>query len=790
MSNLEDVLTLLGGSNFRLLEKGDNWEFSQVDFQTPAQLITGYYLDLAYDCTVTNATTENVAIWKRLSNASFYDVIVTPKSKLNENTEEVKKAFNSRSVIKLDELLKKNFLNKYSVRTADRFHDFIAPKIELSDKTITDAITHLTNWLLYREAKKKESPRIAVLSAPGGIGKTTLTTEIAARWLTAQETIPLLITSKQWQHLISEKMTMQDVWDEAIQSTFKNPAGLVGNKKALEVLIRHKLLIPIFDGFDELCLSKAAICSPKDLIDELVSMVGDVDAKILITTRETFWDLSAEGVNQNKIERFKLLGFDTEQRRSYFKKCLSDVGEIDAALRLAKVLGGYEGLPREGTSRDRLDGSPFILQLIVSYTKGSKGLNPEIAFHQADPLDVLLQHICVRENARQGLNFDPLRQMSLFEELFRAYPQSILVKDVHEYLDIYNITDVGIKAKFLDHPLLRKLSGDKDFVEPRYELIRTYFIARFLAKSLQKNLLNNAADKISLRKLMALNKDGKTELLDWVSEQIGRLAEPVRRASVKHAVNIIQEGLDDESAVKNSEARMASSAVFHLVGLLIERPELEKADRTKQTASYLNDADNSAGSAIHFKNIAIQGEVRGFDFSNTCFTNCYFTDIEFVNCQFNNTATFKNCTFEETVDFVNSSGQKDIKMEACVFSEQADILFTKLRHDSLPEETSKRLVIEGLKIFIGKFTGTYGFDEIQYQVRFSGRLGKNPFKEEIFNVLEHDGIIVRHIISNVRDGGVKITSNDEMRKEIRQFLSSGFLGKKLTACIEKIVQKR
>ena len=776
MAAFVDVLNVLGGKNIRSCKKTEKTELWEVEYPTPTETVKGYYLYLNHDCLYSEASQSNLAEWSKKSNSKGYELIVTPKSDLFHDLVRTKETFNGKSVATLENLLKKNFLDKYSPREIDRISEFINPKIELISKERVKGTEHLIDWLVYKQPKKENSPRLAVLSASGGIGKSTLAREISGRLFASGEAIPLLIESAQWRHLISDRVSIEDVWDAAISNAFKNPAGLIGNIEALRVLVRHKLLVPIFDGFDELCVSKHSVYTPKDLINELVGLVGDTGARILITTRETFWDLSSIGVELNNVERFKLLGFDAEQRKEYFKKCLKNKYDIDAANTIASQLRGaiYPSLPREEEARERLDGLPFILKLIAAYVDGTNGINLTIDPYSADPLDRLLKSICERENVRHNLNFEKEEQMVFFEELFRAFPGGISRDEIFTYLGIFNISDLAIKEIFLDHPLLVKSGVGKEYWEPRYEVIRTYFIARFLAKSLQKTLLQEP-DKQTVIRLMALSKDGKTEVLDWITTQINILTEARRDEAIKHALKMIQECMESLDIQVALDAKMACSALFHMSTMLIDTPGLSKREKAEKVARHMGSV---VADKIACKNIAIQGEISGFDFSRFVFDSCCFIDVDFVNCEFSQNTVFDNCAFDGVLEFTNSNNQKHCVLRACRFSDNSDVVWQKIKETVAPEDVTKKIIIEGMRQCLEKFVKPFGFASIQYQNRFNGKFGKNPFKDEIWDSFLHEDLIIRHAISNVKDGGCKIM-DDEAKKEIREFFSSGFMGIKL-----------
>ena len=144
---------------------------------------------------------------------------------------------------------------------------------------------------------------------------------------------------------------MDVLWDLAISRRFEQAGRLLSNKTALRVLIQEGLFVVVFDGFDELCVNPSCAYQPQDVLNELQDMLTSEDdivhARILLTSRETFWDSISDEIDTDKIEVFRLKGFDNDQIKQYFHARLPDATERDLALRLAKQVSGgiYENVP-------------------------------------------------------------------------------------------------------------------------------------------------------------------------------------------------------------------------------------------------------------------------------------------------------------------------------------------------------------------------------------------------------------------------------------------------------------
>ena len=241
---------------------------------------------------------------------------------------------------------------------------FIDPDLRINkSESVHNTTKHLASWLL-NDDKTKSNSQISILIANGGVGKTTvsrvLCNEIRKN---NKNAFPILIESEQWGHLFQSSITLDKLWDIALQNRFDNPSKLLANETALRVLIQEGLFIVIFDGFDELC---SYGFSPQDIIDELTNLITPEDdilqARLLLTARETFWKSIEDEIDQSKVDLFYLKGFDNEQRKRYFNVRLKDPSERDIAFRLSRQISGglFENIGVEGINEDRPSGVPFI----------------------------------------------------------------------------------------------------------------------------------------------------------------------------------------------------------------------------------------------------------------------------------------------------------------------------------------------------------------------------------------------------------------------------------------------
>ncbi len=779
MKHFAEVLQTLGASKIEPLSETQHWDFWKAVYSTPISEVSGYYLYLKSSCPWKEGNNRaNWDTWQKPSKGN-YEIIVTPASDFIRKPSQTIAAFKGTRVRTSKELLLNNFVKSLTLEEIISEENFIDPTLELENGRVSQDTTHfLISWIKGRDSATK-GVSIAALVADGGVGKTTVS-RVLSRSLHEDDptVIPILIESDQWRHLLNTPISLSNLWDLAISRRFQNAARLLSNEMAFRVLVREGLFVIIFDGFDELCVNSYAVSRPKEIIDELITLLSPEDepvqAKIVLTARSTFWESLADEIELKDIETFYLRGFDNDQRKSYFDKTLTTHEERDIANRLSRQISGamYEGIKPEDHNYERPSGVPFILSLIAQYVRGSVHLI-EVNPYMADPLERLLEDICRRENLRQSLDIEPTKQLELFEELFREYQESIQLTDLQMYLDVIcNINDKETANRFTNHVFLTRT--EKDTFGPRYEVLRVYFIARFLAKGLLE--LTTKTPRQQIARLLAKNSTGKTQVIDWLILQLRNLEQTTLIRSIHHALAIIRDQ-DNRSTLSQS-----SSAIFHVVSSLISGGD--KDERTRLLCDFYN-IDRSG--TVVFKAVVFAGVVRSFSFRDAIFEKCEFYDVEFKNCTFGDASTFRTCSFYGNLKFTNCSNAGSIKTQICTFSRESEFALDVIRNSHSRMELKRSFAEEALSRSLRKFRKDNRFIPIQYEHRKTGFKPGNPYNETVWQELERAGLIHSHHISGVTGGGLNIVDDKNVRREVSSFLDNGVLGNLLTNVLTKMI---
>lgn len=796
-----ETLTAIGYHEAFLIESTSSWGLWRATHITPARVKHHeFYLYLKSTGSLQqDATRENFRKWSNLSEKSSqagYHLILPDGHRLADNLPQRKMEFKA-----LDAAIETDLLSSVCLGGAKRKElsggvedHFIDPDLILADgTTVQNATQHILEWL--EKGTTGTNASIAVLVADGGIGKTTLSYMLCKQVHDKNDkTIPILIESDQWQRGARSFTTMSDVWDIATDCAFGDTIGDTINERTLATLIRKGLFRVIFDGFDELCIRPEPEFSPENIVDHLTTLTTpdikrNPQARILLTARKTFWESIKGTIDTSKLEVFEIKGFSNDKRNKYFEKRLSNTYERTLASQLSRRIGGqfYTNISTEGQeNRDKLSGVPFILDIIARSVKGCETSEPirtqidNLIYKEGDPFAYILEFTFQRENERQKINIDPQDQFTVFEELFFAYPNGIPFDDLCVYLDEYCKIPYGntnVAKGFSTHPLLkRKDDHAGESYESRYEVIKVYFLARFLASRLhQESRKNEIID------LLSEHSVGKTQFLDLLSKQLQQYTEEQLVEAMNHASRMIR---DHRNAAKKDDS---GKALFYLIQDLLSKKEpTDKVARKQRLVQLLRtERPSQSDPKSIFRDVILTDQVAKYDLTGTKFVQCKFIDVEFKNCQFSGGSTFEKCIFDGALEFTNCSNANAIIVDDDnTLSKEAEFRLAALFQKPSKEELKKHFAHAALSQALKKLKGNRGFRPIQYRNRTGGFRSGNPYNILIWDVLERKGVIERHKISGVEKGGLNISEEETIRKDVAYYLQNGTT---IGGCLDEVI---
>ena len=129
---------------------------------------------------------------------------------------------------------------------------YVVPTIlDISNNRLGNGAKIVGNWLMSSRSALRD--RMGIILAPAGFGKTAFSKHLTNKFReeASQPFIALYISRDHWRDIISRKnLFFRDILSEAMSTAF--PSARFG-VNALELLVAKNVVVPIFDGFDELC---------------------------------------------------------------------------------------------------------------------------------------------------------------------------------------------------------------------------------------------------------------------------------------------------------------------------------------------------------------------------------------------------------------------------------------------------------------------------------------------------------------------------------------------------------
>ena len=327
---------------------------------------------------------------------------------------------------------------------------------------------------------------------------------------------------------------------------------------------------------------------------------------------------------------FVLEPFDHQHAANYFNRRL---GPARAALAM-RVFRELRKLDKDFIGRG------FVLSLIADFAERSDddtAIGPDR--DSAGTLDWLLKSLCEREQLRQRLPLTGDEQIRVFKTLaleavggdrLDTVSVEVAVSEVQPALDAQRLTDTVNRLK--QHPLIRWRASDDSWLWQE-EQIEVMLLADYLCR---------------------LSPE-KTEDLARFCENIKLNAS--RRSDVAAAVvgvALTGKKVGDRELARVARALVATTSLRGgtcrsqegcALGVAIGLRALDKAmpqgalreERRKKFEYYCGEDA--------FRGLFVTGTIAAMDFSGVSFRQCYFDQVVWTRCKFDERTAFENCRF-------------------------------------------------------------------------------------------------------------------------------------------------
>jgi len=610
--------------------------------------------------------------------------------------------------------------------------DYIDPPVEVPAGMARKVPNPLRSLLLEDQSGATEREgQLAILLAEPGQGKTYMSRYLVAEVAgSKQNLVPLMIDSSQWSAMsVDDQASLSKTIAHSFRHFDASIGWLEGNEdQFLRTTLKADLFRVVFDGFDEYILRNRETAQPLEVLEALSVLAAETGARILITSRTSFWESNLpadEGerfVREKGAHVYKILPFDQEQAKNYFAKRLGNEPKL-----VNRAAATYADLRK--LSAD-LAGRGFVLSLIADLVAAPDGdkLRP---IRGANAVMWLIESLCDREKLRQQLPYNGAEQMEVLqrfasEAAVGQEPNTSLLQLVLEQTrpDLDRKARASVIEKLKSHPLI-EWESEADRWHFREEQIRIAFLAAEIATA-GKLQLGHFLNK------MIADPPARYDLGEMVVDVIRIETQPTNVVGKLHELlSMMVVGVTSQSEVgapPGEGAALAAVIALYAVDKLVPLG----SEHRERTEMLLKLTGPTAITALRFV-----GSIARYDFRSTKFHRCSFDRVTWVNCQFDRNTEFRRCHFVGGASTPQSSGIAEISTPDSTKDEDADQWFNRVQVNEGRKKYGEEELRSDINLVIKKFVlkGGLGLRGVKEKDIFKGALSQARHREEILSVL-------------------------------------------------------
>jgi NACHT domain len=773
MADIFSSLHAAGFSPVRETKAGNNWTLLNVTSSTGLQTSKTDVLFFNSNSTWTTIKEAEQALRALRPNRDYHPVVQNSAKGLPQDLDRVSRELGTRNrALTVRTLLLNALLRNGSVEGIDVFEEprFVEPTLRTA-RGEGDALNMLVSWL--RDLDTLSGPHLGVVLAGAGVGKTTMMREVYAKLLKRRGSVsvPLLVESNHWAKFAatSSDLDLADIWKNSFDSLY----SAIISDELLEESVHRGAITILFDGFDELCTKMGAQFRPSATLERVRDLLLDNEGKILITSRQAFWNDFVEPSLKSEFLNFELLPFSKQQTEAYWGKAFPGSGELSKRERARTIHSRIE-TQASSPFREQLGAVPAVVAMIAECADEDTPAGKYGKYLDEDrPLDGLIKYVCSREQTRRLPSVEPEAQVRWLTDLAIDFGTHFPASELKEYAEI----DLGLGRPELDaivaHALLQTAAGHKTQAFTfRFDFLAEYLPARWAATELRRDSQGITG---RLMKLMARNASGGSEFIDYVAQEL-------TAANETGALTELFNGLPQEEGHIESEA--AKSCLFHISLNCIERllPSGPRSDRTAELLRLLGFPKGQISS------LAIWGNISGLDFSGVTFRECVFRDIALSKCLFDSGTKFSGCKFEGRfeIDDLGNFGAVQIG-EDCQLSPAAlETVQRALGGRKIP--ITETQILDNFHTALNKFKRGLCFKSLDADNMRRGSIGRSTLCDEIWEALEKSKVISFHSISGLGPrSGVAIEKGSI--PEVQRFLDNRLVVGKIASAVDQVKKR-
>lgn len=636
---------------------------------------------------------------------------------------------------------------------------------------------------------------LAVLLAEPGQGK-TYTARHLTNILIEKDFIPIYIQSSQWSTM--QEGDLSSIYKTIIHSFRYNNASIDWiegeEEKFIKVTLKVGIFRIIFDGFDEYILWNNGNVSADDTIKSLHDLVQNSGARVLVTSRTTFWNSTITS-DESLLSLFKysILPFDLNHAKDYFTKRF-----VDKPKSIDKAISVFSKIRGTGKSdiKSSFAGRGIILNLIADLCSD----NIDVSTYD-DSISVwqwIISALCQREEERQKLNGESLKlnaekQLSILklfveEKAKGLIPNTLLLSDIislhYEEKNEDEIKSILLsllgdnsnRGKLADHPLITKDDNTGLWLF-KHEQIEFNLIAELIidyAKSNNINSLNSFFNDLVV----------KGSILDDLTivliEQIDILLEKNPQLSLNSLLYNFKECRPQENDRQRKFSNISIVLTKIIYSYLNKFFPVGSTDKETRFKELLNLIGASRITGYHFT-----GAIASIDFSGVVFNNCVFENTVWTNCRFNQATVFNGCFFiggevHNCENFGSAIFKKNCELDK--FAE-ISINYEKIRFGT--KKVDNEDIKQDIALFVKKFVPRDGsFKSVYDDGLLKGHLAISPYKNELVSIMK------KFVVDeNIDESGHYYKIKPEAKESINHFLNNGIFSGALAQTYNELLRR-
>ena len=555
--------------------------------------------------------------------------------------------------------------------------------------------------------------------------------------------IPILLTAQtSWRELETASQGINSPWELLRRALdMEGYEFPVRDEDLFARIMQQGYIAFIFDGFDEL---RGANLSPSDSFAWMGGIASDSSARIMVTTRTSFWDREL-GEPNTPHQLLDLRPFTDDNTREYFRNHFT--GSEDGGLLIQRAMRIHAKLRSSveagGSGAAFFVNLPACAAMIADYVRSGGGVPIANNTEQRTIIEDFFTGILERERARQGITLNAEDAKVMFGDVAVSY-SVFSMEDIEIAGADYQLTANDLKA-MQDHAFLsRPHLSDPEKLGFKHEFLLHYLRADRIftllepggEEFLEKHYVSD------LRKLIRDEADGKGNLTDQMANfseelHLGRLAD-VHRLS--------------------TDARL-KSFVFHVVAKAVASGSSgrSRAENAEDVLGCLG-AENNEVSALQ-----VNGSITGLSLRGWTIANSRFTDLSLAGCDMEG-AVFSNCSFSG--ELVLPQGPPP-RFQQCTGEGGAELVISSAGGTGPPIRTSD--VRQHLKTALGRFRRGVHFGFLKRQDWRTGRTRPIEDRYKLLDAMLSSGLVEQ----DTRTSRLHISS--EELGNARDFLDNGML---------------